>query len=195
MMKHGTSDRKIGPLTAEEYIEKGKSFHGSMAPGLLIGGFMVDYARKNLPGGEFFDVISETGHCLPDAVQLLTPCTIGNGWLKIIDTGRFAITFYDKSTGDGVRVYLDPKKLESWEEINSWFFRLKPKKEQDSEKLVAEIIDAGPEILSHEPVKVRSDFLARPHKERIVLCSSCGEAYPEGHGEKCMGCSGLLPFI
>ncbi|HPJ40559.1 MAG TPA: formylmethanofuran dehydrogenase subunit E family protein, partial [Spirochaetota bacterium] len=114
MMKHGTSDRKIGPLTAEEYIEKGKSFHGSMAPGLLIGGFMVDYARKNLPGGEFFDVISETGHCLPDAVQLLTPCTIGNGWLKIIDTGRFAITFYDKSTGDGVRVYLDQKKLESW---------------------------------------------------------------------------------
>ena len=70
-------------LKFDEYVEKIKSFHGSSAPGMILAGFMVDLAMKNLPEGEFFDVICETQHCLVDAVQILTPCTVGNGWLKM----------------------------------------------------------------------------------------------------------------
>ena len=61
--------------------------------------------------GCLFDAICETRNCLPDAVQLLTPCTIGNGWLKVVNVGRFALTLYDKYQGEGVRVYLDPAKV------------------------------------------------------------------------------------
>ena len=101
----------IGPYGFEEYIEKVKGFHGSVAPGLVAGGIMVDIARANLPEGELFDVLCETKQCLADAVQLLTPCTIGNGWLKIVDTSRYALIFFNKYTGEGVRVHLDAAKL------------------------------------------------------------------------------------
>src|SRR3974390_3475300 len=102
---------KIGSYSYEEYVHLIKSFHGSLAPGLLIGGFIVDLALQNLPEGELFDAICETPVCLPDSVQLLTPCTIGNGWLTVLDFGRFAVTLYEKTSGQGVRVYLDVNKL------------------------------------------------------------------------------------
>jgi formylmethanofuran dehydrogenase subunit E len=63
---------------------------------------MVDLALSILPRGILFDAIAETGHCLPDAIQLLTPCTVGNGWLKVRDLGRFALALYDKQSGEGV---------------------------------------------------------------------------------------------
>jgi len=67
---------KIGTYSYKEYIHLVKSFHGNLAPGLIIGGFMVDLAMKNLPPGEFYDAICETTVCLPDSIQLLTPCTV-----------------------------------------------------------------------------------------------------------------------
>jgi len=51
---------KIGTYSYEEYVQQVISFHGAAAPGLLIGGFIVDLALKNLPEGEFFDAICET---------------------------------------------------------------------------------------------------------------------------------------
>ena len=74
----------------ETYTELVKSFHGHAAPGLITGGKMVDIALNNLPQDILFDAICETSNCLPDAIQLLTPCTIGNGWLKILRLGRLA---------------------------------------------------------------------------------------------------------
>ncbi len=74
--------------STEEYLAMVVKFHGHQAPGLMIGGFMVDMAMRERPEGEFFDVLCETSVCLPDAVQLLTPCTYGNGWLKVVDIGR-----------------------------------------------------------------------------------------------------------
>ena len=83
-------------LTFDQYIEKIKGFHGHVAPGMVLGGFMVDLAYRNLPDGEFFDAVCETRACLPDAIQILTPCTVGNGWLKIVNLGRFALSFFEK---------------------------------------------------------------------------------------------------
>src|SRR5208337_4410957 len=87
--------------TFEEYAAMVESFHGYAAPGVLIGGFMVDLAYRSLPSNGLYNVICETAKCLPDAVQLLTPCSIGNRWLKIINVGRYALTFYDKHKGPG----------------------------------------------------------------------------------------------
>lgn len=186
---------KIGTYSYEEYVQVVTSFHGNAAPGLMIGGFIVDLALKNLPDGEFFDAICETPVCLPDAVQLLTPCTIGNGWVKVLDFGKFAVTLYDKNSGEGIRVYLDMEKVKNWSEINSWFLKLKPKKEQDSNLLLSQIKEAGHSILSMQRVKVDPESLNRKKAGPSAICPVCGESYPVKHGPKCRACSGESPYF
>ncbi|MDD4731540.1 MAG: formylmethanofuran dehydrogenase subunit E family protein, partial [Desulfovibrio sp.] len=68
----------IGPHTFEEFTQKAKDFHGYPAPGLLIGGYMVEAARRLLPEEILFEAVVETSTCLPDAVQILTPLSTGN---------------------------------------------------------------------------------------------------------------------
>lgn len=72
------SGMNIGKYTFEEFVEKATAFHGYPAPGLLIGGYMVEAARAGLEDGVLFEAIVETPKCLPDAVQLLTLCSTGN---------------------------------------------------------------------------------------------------------------------
>ena len=138
----------------EEYVHLVQSFHGTLAPGLLIGGFMVDLAIKNLPEGEFFDAVCETPVCLPDAIQILTPCTVGNGWLSVVPFGKFAVTLYEKYGGKGGRGFLDTKKLDAWPEIRGWYLKKKKKKDQDSEKLFAQIKEAGHDLFGIQHVEV-----------------------------------------
>ena len=118
----------------EDYLHRVKSFHGHVAPGVVIGGFMVHLARTKMPEGVLFDAISETPACVPDAVQMLTPCTIGNGWLKIINLGRFAVSLYDKHHGNGFRVFLDTGKLENWPEIRPGSSSSSPEKNKATKK-------------------------------------------------------------
>ncbi len=186
----------IGPYSFEEYIDKVRSFHGSIAPGMLAGGIMVDIAQNNLPEGELFDVICESGHCLPDAVQLLTPCTIGNGWLKIVNTSRYALTFYNKYSGDGIRVYLDADKLSAWPEVRSWFLREKPKHEQSLEGIIREFKEAGPELFGTRLVQVKPEYVLNKKKKKppIAICPSCKEAYSSDLGDICPACQGKTPY-
>lgn len=99
----------IGNHTFEEFKTMAERFHGYAAPGLLLGGYMVALAQRHLPEGTLFEAISETRKCLPDAVQLLSLCSMGNNWVKVRDMGRYAVTLYDKYTGRGVRVSVDVK--------------------------------------------------------------------------------------
>jgi len=185
----------IGSYSYDEYVHVVESFHGSLAPGLLIGGFIVDLALKKLPHGEFFDAICETEICLPDAVQLLTPCTIGNGWLRVLDFGRFAVTLYEKTGGEGVRVYLDMEKLNAWDEVNSWYWKLKKKPEQDYQLLLSQIREAGYGMLSVQRVRVEPEKLRREKLGASAVCPECGEAYPTKHGNRCRACQGESPYI
>ncbi len=180
--------------TYEEYFDMVKSFHGNPAPGLIIGGFMVDLAMKNLPEGEFFDAICETPVCLPDAVQLLTPCTVGNGWLSIVPFGRFAVTLYEKYTGAGVRVYLDMEKLNKWPEIHDWYLKKKKKSEQDKDLLFAQIREAGHELFSIQKVQVDPEKVRRKRMGSVGFCPVCGEAYPLRDGDSCLNCQGETPY-
>jgi formylmethanofuran dehydrogenase subunit E len=184
----------IGEYSYDEYVHLVKSFHGSVAPGMVIGGFMVDLALRHRPEGDFFDAICETSACLPDAIQLLTPCTVGNGWLKILSLGRYALTLYEKYQGAGIRVFLDASKVDGWPEIKGWYFRLKSKKEQNSERLLEEIREAGEGICTLQKVVVKPQFMGRIHGSRIVRCPLCQEAYPEADGGICRGCSGYAPY-
>jgi len=172
----------------KEYVERVRSFHGYAAPGVVIGGFMVDLASRNLPATALTDALCETAKCLPDAIQLLTPCTAGNGWLKIVNLGRFALTLYDKATGEGVRVSVDPIALEAWPEIRDWFFKFKSKEEQNAEALMAQIEEAGSSYCAARYVKIADSVREKRHRAGFTVCPYCGEAFPLDDGLLCLGC-------
>lgn len=184
----------IGSYTFEEFRRLAENFHGYAAPGLLIGGYMVEMAKAALPGGTLFEAVVETPKCLPDAVQLLTLCSTGNQRLKIVNTGRYAVSLFDKFSGVGFRVSLDPEKMRHWPELYSWFFKQKPKKEQDSARLEMEIREAGPAICRLEAIRIRPRHMGASHMQGIAICPVCGEAYPAEAGAICQGCQGLAPF-
>ena len=190
-----SSEITICGRTYGEYIEMIKAFHGHVAPGMVLGGFMVDLAYQNLPQGEHFDAICETRACLPDAIQILTPCTVGNGWLRIVDLGRFALTLFEKYTGTGVRVYVDSQKLDNWPEVQTFFFKLKPKKEQDFEALISEIKLAHTSIFGVQKVMVNMDSIKSHRRDTFAICPLCGEGYPVNDGEICLGCQGEAPYL
>ena len=174
----------------EEFKQLAARFHGYPAPGLLLGGYMVALAKRHLPEGTLFEAISETRKCLPDAVQLLSLCSMGNNWLKVRDLGRYAVTLYDKHTGKGFRVGISLDKLREWPEFYAWMMKLKPKKEQDEARLLAEIEEAGDSVCTLEAVTVDSALLGHKHSSGIAVCPLCGEGYPQDNGPICRGCQG-----
>ena len=156
---------------------------------------MVETALRHVPEGVIFDAICETTSCLPDAIQLLTACTIGNGWLRVVNLGRYALSFYDKYEGSGVRVFLDSGKLSRWPEIEAWLFKLKTKAEQDKELLLAQIKDAGLDLCGTQAIRVQPQYLKKMSRGRIIMCPLCGEPYPARDGGFCRACQGETPYV
>jgi formylmethanofuran dehydrogenase subunit E len=186
---------KIGPYSFLEFFEEVRKFHSFPAPGVVLGGIMVEAALKHMPSGILFNALSETHKCLPDAIQLLTPCTIGNGWLSIRNFGRFALAFYDKETGKGIRVCLDPARIEEWPEIKIWYYKLKPKEEVDSEILLDSIHKAGSSLCRLQEIQIQPVLLKKVKRGNRIICPQCLEAYPDdGHGA-CPACRGGSPYI
>lgn len=188
------SYKNIGMHTFEEFIEMATMFHNYPAPGLLIGGYMVAEAMRHMPEETLYEAISETSWCLPDAIQMLTPCTNGNGWMRVENFGVYAMSLYDKYTGEGVRVWLDLDKIDPTSEIYTWYLKLKPKQDQDSPLLRHEIGMAGADILSVKPIQVRKERLVKRSKGAIAICPICKEAYPAKDGLECKACQGQSPY-
>jgi formylmethanofuran dehydrogenase subunit E len=192
-------EQTFTPLEGEhlfkEFVEMAKHFHGYPAPGVILGCYMVELAKTRVPDGILYDAICETSWCLPDAVQMLTPCTIGNGWLKILNLGLYAVSLYDKFTGEGVRIFLDGRKLSEFDEISNWLLKRKPKAEQNSERLRQQIRENHHLICSREAVKISPEHLIKRSKGPINICRLCHEAYPSKHGDICRQCQGDSPYL
>ena len=176
------------------FVDLATWFHNYPAPGLLLGGYMVEEAKRHIPEGVLFDAISETSWCLPDAVQLLTPCTTGNGWLRVRNSGVYALCLFDKHNGEGVRVRLDPTKLDKFPHTRCWLMKSASKPDQDSEALRREIREHGPEMLTVSKVIVRPEVVRKRNKGDIAICPVCGDAYPSVHGAVCRNCAGDSPY-
>ncbi|MFV0423570.1 FmdE family protein [Oleidesulfovibrio sp.] len=185
----------IGKYTFEEFKELAAAFHSYPAPGLLLGGYMVEMARRQLPEGTLFEAMVESAKCLPDAVQLLTLCSTGNQWMKVIPLGRYAVSLYDKYTGQGYRVYVDEQKLKAWPEYYAWFMKLRPKAEQDSDQLFAEIEEAGETVCGIQPIQINPKYLGHSHMGDVGVCPVCKEPYPARDGGICRGCQGEAPYV
>jgi len=186
-MRH--TDQRICGKTRDEFFEAIRSFHGFTAPGLVLGAFMVDLARSLIGEDIEADAIVETRHCLPDAVQIFTPCTIGNGWMKIMDWDKFALTLYDRHTMDGYRVWFDLEKTKAFPDLYNWYMRLVPKKDLPISVLLEVLFEAGHSVLSYRPVRV-TRYYQREKKKTINICPGCGEAYPAWQGSLCRACQG-----
>ena len=182
----------ISPLL-QDYFKRCIEFHTYPAPGLLIGVFMVDYAVELLgatPGEKLYSV-SETQKCAPDPLQVILHCTSGNHRLRIIPMGRFAMTLNRPSTEpftEGIRVFIDPGKLETYPLINSWFTNdpsFNPRVK--ALPLMDEIFRAGRDILSTEKVLVQ---VTPKQKWQSGKCRVCGEMVPADllHDGVCIGC-------
>jgi len=190
--------KKIGAETSrlmlcgrslEVFLDEIKSFHGIVSPGLVLGGFLVDWAQELVGVEVEADAIVETYRCLPDAVQIFTPCTIGNGWLKVLNWDKFALSLYDKRKLLGYRVWLDLEKAKMFPPIYNWYMHLVPKKDLPLEVLVKAYLEAGRSVLSCRAIRV-TKYYGKEKKGRIKVCPGCGEAYPAFQGDQCSACQG-----
>lgn len=177
----------------QDYIRRCVAFHTFPAAGLLIGTFMVDLALEKIgakPGDKLYSV-SETPKCAPDPLQVLLGCTMGNHRLRVINTGRYAITlnrFSEGTTADGIRVYVDKEKVRKYPTLHLWYTNDPSYKGGVSaNELLEEIFCAGRDILSWEHVKVK---FTPKEKWKSAVCKSCGEMVPENTLENgvCKGC-------
>ena len=183
-------DSIICGLSLEDYLIRMEEFHGYRSPGLLIGGIMVDVALRQLGSTPYLNVVTETVVCLPDAVQLLTPCTIGNGFLQVLDWGKFALTCYDRLELSGVRVRMKSEALSDYPLIRDWFERSNRTREKPRfEDLTPEILAGGEDLVAYRHVRLHK-ALKDTAPVHTVKCPDCKEFYAKHLGPACPHCSG-----
>ena len=184
------NNRKICGIFYEYFLIRMEEFHGYRSPGILIGGFMLDKATFHLGSTPFINVVSETVVCLPDAVQLLTPCTIGNGFLQVLDWGKFALTVYDRKTLKGVRVWLNQPELVKFPLIRDWFERTGRPREKPPFRPLSEEISAAADTLTHVCRVRLHRAMKDPEPVPTGRCPTCGESYSLRLGNECPACCG-----
>ncbi|MBC7098507.1 formylmethanofuran dehydrogenase [Candidatus Bipolaricaulota bacterium] len=170
-------------------LKKIEEFRGFLSPGALIGAYMFNIAKKvlNVDDNEKIFAICEGYNCIIDAVQVLGKSTVGNGRLKIKDTGKMAVTV--NKAGDegevveGVRIILDPQKAIHYPRIYEWYMN---SKKFPSEEINDEIMKARENIYTWKKVNIR---VPKKPKKRVKICRICGEAFLQNKNEKvCISC-------
>ncbi len=183
----------IGDYTFREFKKLAQSFQGYPAPGLLIGGYMVAALQQKMPEDTMWEALVETNKYLPDAVQLLTHCSTGNGRMRVLDLGRYAVGLYDKFSFDGWRAAIDLEKLKNFPKIKAWLLKETTEQESDHDRLFDEIEKAGDQYFTLVPMRMRRRLQKKENSGPFVVCPICGEAYPKNHGAICRGCRGESP--
>lgn len=188
------SESVICGVNFTDFLIRMEEFHGYRSPGILVGGLMLDVAQKKMKPTPYLNVVTETVVCLPDAVQLLTPCTIGNGFLQVLDWGKFALTAYDRETLAGVRVWFKADVVKNYPLISQWYERTTLRKEKPPfAPLSAEILEAGDRLLLYRRVRLHRVLKDSEHVP-TGRCPECGEFYPLRLGPKCPACRGEAYF-
>lgn len=179
----------LAGMDLDEFLRRAEELHGHLSPGVVAGGFMLDKALKSYEPGEFLNAVVETVVCLPDAVQILTQCTLGNGFMQVLDWGKFAITLYDRQKLNGMRVWLDPEAVRTNEIVASWYLRSSGNGKVDKEVVIRELLSCGGELVQAVPVTL-DVALKSTEKVPTGICVDCGESYPLRQGERCYTCQG-----
>ncbi len=195
-------------LNDEEFlqlVEKVIAFHTKRAPGIAVSVEMVNQAKERLGDVPKLCAITETRACMPDAIQFMLGCTIGNGNLKVLESiGRFAMTLYDRKSGKGVRIFVDQNKIdkEKYSELYKFFRRERseavrnfgPERKISNAQVVKEFVDCGRNIFSLEDVVIKDT--SKPPILDCGICEKCGEAYTKHSPDEklCLYCSGQQAY-
>jgi formylmethanofuran dehydrogenase subunit E len=190
----------IVDLTSEELKREMRAaldFHQKPAPGTVIGVHMVDAARKAL--GETQGVINavvETIPCLPDPVAVMTGCTVGNKYLWLMESGRYALCLYDRDSKKGIRVSIDHNKLNSEKtpHLEAFFTNRNPhlitKRNERQEEIIREFFRLDFSIFRIEEVTV--NLPTKPPLKDTAYCENCTEYFKTLEKEDtCPECSEL----
>ncbi len=160
-----TEPLKLEEKMNQELWKKAVAFHGHACPGLAIGVKASEAAVLKLGIGQSEDeeivCVTENDACGVDAVQAILSCTIGKGNLLYRGTGKQAFSFFNRTTGEKVRMCMKPKNHE-----------------MDREAYMYYLLDAPVEKIFEFSVP---DFNL-PEKARIfstIYCDICGEGAPE----------------
>lgn len=184
------------PSQLQSYFRQVVPFHSYAAPGTLIGVFMVDYALDLLGASpnEKLYAVCETPKCLPDSIQVVAHCTTGNGRLRVIPIGKFAISLNRASTEptvEGIRVSVNPEKMKQYPVLYLWFTNSRDFDKATMKKVLADqIFLAGKTCLESEKVILKTKI---KQKWKSVTCPVCGEMVPDYMmtGETCGACGSL----
>lgn len=196
-------------LSNEEFmslVEKVWAFHTRRAPGIPIAVEMVNRAMEKLGNPQKLCAIAETRTCLPDAIQFITGCTVGNGDLKVIkEIGRYALSLYDrKNNGKGIRIFVDLNKIDKDKMPETYkFYRREradavkaggPERKASNKIVVDEFLANGRDIFSMEEIVVTD--IEKPPLNNCCICKECGESFTMENGESCICpvCSGTLAY-
>jgi formylmethanofuran dehydrogenase subunit E len=139
-------------------------FHGHSCGGLAIGYKAAEYAKEllNISFSEDEEIVcvSENDACGVDAVQVILGCSVGKGNLIFRNRGKQAFSFFNRKTGESVRLVL--KDLPEMERERKMNFILH---------------NTGAHIF-----EVKKPLFSLPEKARIfssVACEECGEKAAE----------------
>lgn len=91
-------------------FEKSAEFHGHKCPGLAIGVRAAVEAQKLLgidrSGDEEIVCVTENDACGVDGIQVLLGCSAGKGNLIFRIRGKQAFSFFNRTSGEAVRLVL-----------------------------------------------------------------------------------------
>lgn len=149
----------------QELWNKCVEFHGHECPGLAIGFRACEIAKEEMnlefSSDEQLVCITENDACGVDTVQIITGCTLGKGNLIYRGTGKMAFSFFNRRTGESIRLILKKAKQEMTREEKQKYILIAP---------YEEVFD------------IKKPKYKIPEKARIfntIICESCQEGTPE----------------
>ena len=89
------------------------AFHGHECGGLTIGYkaslYAIDLLKLEFSDDEQVVCVTENDACGVDAIQVMLGCSVGKGNLLFHIRGKQAFSFYNRKSGQSVRLVLRPK--------------------------------------------------------------------------------------
>jgi formylmethanofuran dehydrogenase subunit E len=187
-------------LSIAEYIAQA-SVKGVPRPGIFLGIRMSVLALKLLeiddPSKYHRKLIAvvETDRCLPDVIEMVVGCRLGNRTLKFRDWGKFAASFLDLTRHRAFRVAaresVEAEALRCFEQLSRDDALTRAYMVFEDEKLFA----WQPAILKFSPEDLPG------YRADRVLCQQCGEGigfHREVHSEAltlCRACAGDADWL
>ena len=97
-------------MDKEQLWQKSIEFHGHQCGGLTIGYkaalYAIELLNLSFSPDEQVVCIAENNACGVDAIQVILGCSIGKGNLLFHMVGKQAFSFYNRKTGQSIRMML-----------------------------------------------------------------------------------------